>query len=102
MGGPPRTRRRGWTPSPHGWGGLDIPAISATTSAASATTKHAALSPGVATNSILSLKWLHLLLVCGFSTNKEVPVIWSEVAAAPTKEEGLAILSQYLFMGMES
>ena len=50
---------------------------------------------------ISPMKWLHLRMVCGVATNAEVPDIWSQVAAAPTKQEGLAILVQYLMSGMQ-
>ena len=39
-------------------------------------------------------------MVCGVATNADVPEIWSNVAAAPTKQEGLATLVQYLMSGM--
>ena len=47
------------------------------------------------------MKWLHLRMVCGVSTNAEVPGIWSDVAAAHSKQEGLALLVQYLMSGMQ-
>ena len=39
-------------------------------------------------------------MVCGVATNAEVPGIWQEVAAASTRQEGLALLVQYLLSGM--
>ena len=50
---------------------------------------------------ILDLKWIHLCFVCGVAMNQDFPVIWIKVAADPTKQEGLAILSQYLLMWKE-
>ena len=69
---------------------------------ARSTAKHSALYPGVPTIRILSPKQIYLQFFCGISTNKEITVIWIKVAAEPTKQEGLAILSQYLLSGMES
>ena len=39
-------------------------------------------------------------MVCGVVTNAVMSEIWSNVAAASTKEEGLATLVQYLISGM--
>ena len=92
-------------PLPPGWGGLDIPAIiTATASAASAAVKHAApfLSMESTTGRISPLKWLHLQFFCSIATDTEELDIWGEVAASPTNQEELAILSQYLLTGMES
>ena len=49
---------------------------------------------------ISPLKWVHRRFFCGVAMDTEVPEIWGEVAANPTKEEGLAVLSQYLLTGM--
>jgi hypothetical protein len=54
----------------------------------------------VAEKKISALKWLHLRMICGVSTNAEIPRIWMEVAAASTRQEGLALLVQYLLSGM--
>ena len=58
-------------------------------------------SPGIATGRTFPLKWLHLRFVCEIATDAEVPTIWSGVATAKTKQEGISILSQYLLMWME-
>ena len=39
-------------------------------------------------------------MICGVATNTYVPKIWSDIAASPIKQEGLAILVQYLMSGM--
>ena len=39
-------------------------------------------------------------MVCGVATNTDVPKIWSDVAATPTKQEELVTLIQYLMSGM--
>lgn len=85
--------------------GVDIAAIiTAAITAATAAAVSASASPIPSPPSvgrISPMKWLHLRMVCGVATNAEVPEIWSQVAAAPTKQEGLAILVQYLMSGMQ-
>ena len=49
----------------------------------------------------MSLKCLHLRFDYGVATIREVTVFWSEIVEAPTKQEGISILSQYLLMWME-
>ena len=39
-------------------------------------------------------------MICGVATNNDVSNIWADIAAAPTKREGLATLVQYLMSGM--
>ena len=48
------------------------------------------------------LKLLHLRMICGVATNSGIPSIWGEVAAAPNKQSGLAMLVQYLMGDMTS
>ena len=48
------------------------------------------------------LKLLHLRMICGVATNDGIPSIWREVAAAPNKQSGLAMLRQYLMKDMRS
>ena len=40
-------------------------------------------------------------MVCGVATNAEVLEIWADIADAPTRQEGLATLVQYLMAGMQ-
>ena len=49
---------------------------------------------------IYPMKWVHLRLVCGVGTQLDVSEIWADLVAAPTKQEGLAILVQYSISGM--
>ena len=41
-------------------------------------------------------------MICGVSTNGGIPTIWTEVAAAPNKQQGLSMLVQYLMGDMTS
>ena len=88
-------------------GNIDIAAIvtvviqAATTGYASTTaTANAGMTGSTRNSTISKLKWLHLRMVCGVATNTDVPKIWSDVAAAPNKQEGLVTLVQYLMSGM--
>ena len=85
-----------------GWVGLDIPAIIGTTASASAASNPVSLAPGPPGVRVSSLKGLHLRFVCRVATDLEVPPMWVKVTVSHSKQEGLEILSQYLFTGMES
>ena len=83
--------------------GIIAAAIKAATEGilAAQSSQPAAQSPDeVAEKKISALKWLHLRMICGVATNAEIPRIWMEVAAASTRQEGLALLVQYLLSGM--
>ena len=83
---PPEPGLGGWgdPPPPPRWGGLDISTIIYTITA----TKNISpfLSPISTMGRITPLKWLKLRFVCRVATDVEVPEIWGEVAAAPTKQ----------------
>ena len=87
---------------------VDIAAIvTAAVNAASqgitaATTAHASSGTAPAHAPMSDLKLLHLRMICGVSTNGGIPTIWGEVAAAPNKQQGLAMLVQYLMGDMAS
>ena len=89
---------------------LDIPAIIAATAtavAAAAAQGYAASSQplpaasGGGARGLTPMKILHIRFVCGVATDAEVPVIWQEVAQAPTKGASLSILNQYLWAARE-
>ena len=78
-------------------------AVNAATQGITAATAAATLHGGAPTYVPMSdLKLLHLRMICGVATNSGIPTIWGEVAAAPNKQSGLAMLVQYLMGDMTS
>ena len=73
-----------------------------TTAAVAAAASNASTRVRAAQAPLSQLKLLHLRMICGVATNDGIPSIWREVAAAPNKQSGLAILRQYLMKDMRS